>query len=179
MKAALLKPVPLWARCLLLLALAACVYLFGFMAGERHAGERHIDYVTAQAAQAVKVAKAQIQVLVKTETKYRDRIKTVYLKGETIERSIPAFVTAGDSERCSISAGFVRVYNAAWTGSPAGPPAESDRGPTAVSLAELAGVDAHNAASCLAWREQAVGLRELYRNMQAVSRGETPTEAAP
>ena len=166
---------PSWARITALLAAACCLFLLGVIWGERSAGEREIERTEKRAEQTVKVAKAQIQVVWKTETKYRDRIKTVYVKGETIEKAVPVYVTPADDQRCSVPLGFVRIHDAAWANEPAGPPAESDREPAGVPLSAVAEVSAHNATSCHAWREQALGLREFYRNLQiATETGKVP-----
>lgn len=166
---------PSWARIAALLAAACCFFLLGVIWGERSAGEREIKRIEQQADHTVKVANAQIQVVTKTETKYRDRIKTIYVKGETIEKAVPIYVTPADDQRCSVPAGFVRIHNAAWANEPPGPPAESDREPASVPLSAVAEVGAHNAAACHAWREQALGLRELYQKMQAATAtGEAP-----
>jgi hypothetical protein len=69
--------------------------------------------VSAQAAQAAKIAQAQTKVVVETQVKYVDRIKTIYKQEETIEKQVPIYVTAADDAGCSINAGFVRVYDAA------------------------------------------------------------------
>lgn len=162
---------PTWVRLAAAVAVLAVIYLLGRLDGERTGGEQHIAYVEAQAAQAATLVRAQSQVLRETETKYRDRIHRIYIKGDEIEKEVPVYVTPGDSDAYGVNAGFVRAYNAAWTGTRAGPPAGSDRGPAAVSLTEVAEVDAHNAAACLAWREQAIGLREAYRNVQDIING--------
>lgn len=141
---------------------------------ERVAGQRHIDYVTAQAAQTIKIAKAQQIVVTKTEIEYRDRIQKIYVKGDVIEKEIPVYVTQADNARCTINAGFVRIYDAAWSGEPAGPAAESDREPASVSLAEAADVGTHNATACLAWREQALGLRGFYQKLKVVTDNPSP-----
>ncbi|MDQ1835073.1 hypothetical protein [Massilia scottii] len=169
MTGALLTPLPVWARGLLLMAACWCVFLLGQLHGERKAGEAHIAYIGQQAAQVVKVAKAQLQVLVKTETKYRDRIEKIYVKGDEIEKQVPVYVSAADSRAYGVNAGFVRSYNAAWTNEPAGSAADADREPAAVPLVDIAEADAHNARSCFAWREQALGLREAYINLQAAT----------
>ncbi|MFB9244936.1 hypothetical protein [Massilia antarctica] len=178
MTGALLSPVPLWARCALLVAACWSLFLLGQLHGERKAGEAHIAYIGQQAAQVVKVAKAQVQVLVRTETKYRDRIEKIYVKGDEIEKQVPVYVSAADSRAYGVNAGFVRSYNAAWTNELAGPAANADREPAAVPLTEIAEADAHNARSCFAWREQALGLRETYVNLQAVTNGAPVKDAA-
>lgn len=169
---------PSWARLIAIALAAACLFLLGVIWGERSAGEREIARTEGRADQVVKVARAQIQVVTKTETKYRDRIRTIYLKGETIENDVPLYVTPADSERFGVNAGFVRVLDAAWANEPAGPAAGSDREPAGIPLTDIAETEAHNARACHAWREQALGLREFYRGIQAVSNGSTAKEAS-
>lgn len=149
-------------------AVSAVMYVLGMLHGERAAGEQHLEYVQAQAARGIVIAKRQAEVVVRTEVKYRDRIKTIYIKGEEIEKQIPVLVSSADDLQPGVSVGFVRSYNAAWSGEPAGPGAESDRDPAGIPLAEVAEVEAHNARSCRAWRELALGLREYYLQQQEV-----------
>ena len=156
------------SRWFALAGIAAVMYLMGMLHGERVAGQQHIDYVQAQAARGVAVARAQTQVVVRTEIKYRDRIQKIYLKGEVIEKQVPVYITAADNAECRINAGFVRSHDAAWAGEPAGPAASADRDPAGVSLAEVAETNVHNATTCLAWRELALGLREHYLKQQEI-----------
>jgi hypothetical protein len=67
-----------------------------------------------------------------------------------------------------VSVGFVRSYNAAWSGEPAGPAAGTDRDSAGIPLAEVAEADAHNAKARFAWRELALGFRDFYLQQQAV-----------
>jgi hypothetical protein len=159
--------IPPWARWLALLIAGAFIFMFGDMHGRRIEGEKHIAYVTAQAAQTVKIAKAQVQVVTRAEIEYRDRIQKVYLKGEVIEKEVPVYVTKTDDSHCIVNAGFVRSYDAAWSGEPAGPAEESDRGPSGIPLSVIAETDAFNAKACRAWREQALGWREFYGRLKA------------
>jgi hypothetical protein len=163
---------PAWGRLPVFILAGCVVFLLGAVWGEGKAGQREIDAADKRVAQAVRVAQARERVVVKTEVKYRDRIRTIYQKGETIEKQVPVYVTRDDDSRCSINAGFVRTYDAAWTGEPAGPAAESDREPAGIPLSVVAETDAYNAAACRAWREQAIGLREFYRRLQAASVGQ-------
>ncbi len=169
---------PSWARIAALILAGCCIFLLGQISGERDAGEREMarseQRANELAEQTAKLYRSQIQVITKTETKYRDRIRNVYIKGETIEHSVPEYVTPADGDSYYINDGFVRVYNAAWTNTPAGPPGELDRRPSPIPLADIAAADAHNATSCHAWREQALGLREVYTSMQSVLAGEAP-----
>jgi len=162
--------VPWYVRVMVVLALVLATYRAGMLHGERVAGQTHIDYVSAQAAKSVKVAQAQMKVVIETQVKYVDRIKTIYKQGETIEKQVPIYITDADNAGCTINTGFVRMQNAAWTGEPAGPAASADREPSGISVVEVAETNAFNATACLAWREQALGLREFYEKLQAVRR---------
>lgn len=159
---------PAPARWVALAGITVAMFLLGALHGERSAGQRHVDYVQAQVARGLVIAKARAQVVVQTEVKYRDRLKTIYVKGEEIEKQVPVFVTAADNAECRVNAGFVRSYNAGWAGEPAGPAASADRDPSGVSLAEVAETNSHNATACLAWRELALGLREYYAKQQVL-----------
>ena len=161
---------PGWARWVAAAAAGLVVYLLGMLHGERSAGQQHVDYVNAQAARSVVIVKAQQKVVVQTEIKYRDRIKTVFVKGEEIEKLVPVYVTRADDDRFGVNAGFVRSYNAAWAGEPAGAATESDREPARIPLSDVADADAHNATVCRAWREQALGWREFYDTLKAATR---------
>lgn len=160
---------PWWSRALAIGFACVSVFLLGQLSGERIAGERHLDYVSHQATQTVKIVKAHQVVGAQVEIKWRDRIEKVYLKGDEIEKQVPVYVTSDDNTNCSINAGFVRVYNAAWTSDPPGPAADSDRESAGLSLAAVAEVDSYNAKICLGWREQALGWREFYSNLQQVT----------
>ncbi|UAW64702.1 hypothetical protein KMZ15_03265 [Mycoavidus sp. HKI] len=76
------------------------------------------------------------------------------------------YVTQADAANFGVNVGFVRHYNAAFTGEPAGPSAKSDREPANISLAEIAKTHAHNISACLQWREQTLGLRAFYQQLQ-------------
>lgn len=160
---------PAWARWAALAACGAAAFLLGQLHGERVAGQVHTDYLLAQAHAETRVAKAQIQVLWKTDVQYRDRIQTITEKGKEIEQAVPEYVTPADDARIGVNAGFVRSYNAAWTNEPAAAADESDREPAGVSLADVADADAVNAAACHTWRAEALGLRELYDQMKRIS----------
>jgi hypothetical protein len=158
--------IPTWARWLILVLAALFLYAFGRMDGERIEGVKHLAYVAQQAQQGMKIVQAQQKVVTQTEIKYRDRIQTVYVKGDTIIKEVPTYVTQADNDRCTINAGFVRVYDAAWSGEPAGPAADPDREPAGVSLTDVAETDAFNAKVCKVWREQALGWREYFDGLK-------------
>ena len=166
----LLKEVlPWWARWLALTSAAAVFGTICYNKGKQDEGEKHIAYINQQAGQTLKIAKAQQVVVTQTQIKYVDRIKTIYVKGEAIEKQVPIYITQADNVRFAVNAGFVRLYDAAWSGEDPGPAADSDREPAGISLAQVAVVDASNATTCRAWRELALGLREHYMHLQAAT----------
>lgn len=156
--------VPTWAKWAALAALLAAVYAQGRLDEARRGAD-------AQVTNTVQVVQRQAKVVTVTETKYRDRIKTVYVKGETLEKSIPTFILAADNARFAVNAGFVRVLDASWSGTAAGPARDSDREPAGVPLDQVASAQGHNATSCRAWREKALGWREFYAGQQRAVNG--------
>ncbi|GAM51767.1 hypothetical protein EBME_0230 [bacterium endosymbiont of Mortierella elongata FMR23-6] len=162
--AALLRP----------LCIAATAFFFGitcagsFYYGPRIQKERSalVHYKAQLATAHAQLIEAQAKVVIQTEIQYRDRIKIVKEKGDAIIKETPIYVTQADNDHFSVSVGFVRHYNAAFTGELAGAPAKSDREPAGISIAEIAEVNSHNASVCWQWREQALGLRAFYRQLR-------------
>ncbi|WP_211441836.1 hypothetical protein [Collimonas humicola] len=161
-------PTWLWGLLLGLLFAAALVFV-----GDQHGAGRIRSEWGAETERRNEadreVARANRAIAAKTEIIYRDRIQKIYIKGDEIEKQVPIYITEVDSSRFAVNAGFVRLYDAAWSGESAGPAAESDREPAGISLAEVAAVEAGNATSCRAWREIAVGLREYYAHLQVIT----------
>ncbi len=125
-----------------------------------------VQYKAQLAMAHAQLAEAQAKIVIQTEIQYRERIKIVKEKGDTIIKEVPIYVTQADTNHFGINVGFVRHYNAAFANEPAGAVAKSDRESTRVSLAELAETNAFNANACWQWREQALGLRAFYRQLQ-------------
>ena len=136
--------------------------------GNEHGTQKLNNYIAKQAIESVRISAAREKIVTVTEIKYRDKVKTVYAKGETIVKEVPIHVTQADDAGCVVPVGFVREFNAAWSNAPAGPAAESDRGPSGVPLSEVASTEAANATSCLVYKTQRDGLIDFYRKQQAV-----------
>ena len=105
----------------------------------------------ADQAKVLKWALDAERVIVKEhrviEVKYIDKIRTIRLKGKTIVKEVPVYVTKEDDRKCDISNGFVRVFDSAILGERPGPATDSDRGPSDVALSEVGEVSAENAAA--------------------------------
>ncbi|MCX8565742.1 MAG: hypothetical protein ON057_000469 [Glomeribacter sp. 1016415] len=92
--------------------------------------------------------------------------KVIKEKSDTLIKEMPIYVTQADTNHFGVNVGFVRHYNAAFSGEPAGHPTEFDRRPPGIPLAEIAEVNAFNANICWQWREQALGLKAFYQQLQ-------------
>lgn len=157
-----------------ILALSAALsfsYGVGRVHEARIGAKELADYKTGQAAQTVKVIEKQIVVQTVVETKYRDRIKKIYVQGERIETLIPQYITPIDVDRFGVNAGFVRLVDAAWAGVPPGPAVDADREPVGISIDYIAGIQTANATAARAWREQALAWREFYARQQVAVNG--------
>ena len=163
-------PYALLAKWGVIALLAAAFGGYCWVKGNQHGTEKLIAYQGAQAVETLKLREARVKVVTKVEVKYKTRIKTVKVKGDTIIKEVPIYVTKTDDAGCIIPTGFVRHYNSAWSDALAGPPIESDRGPSGVPLSGVAEVNAHNATSCLTYKEQRDGLIELYKGLQALEK---------
>lgn len=163
--------IPAWAPW----AAAALAVALSYGAGRLHEARigaaALVKYQQAQVAQTVRIIEKQVEVKTVVETKYVDRIKKIYVQGETIEKHIPTYITPADTARFGVNAGFVRVIDAAWSGEPVGPASGADREPATIPLDEVAAVEAGNATSCRIWREQALGWREFYAKQQVAING--------
>jgi hypothetical protein len=71
---------PAWLRWCVYGLICGAMLVLGEMDGQQRAGQAHLKYVVAQAERTAAIGQAQTKVVVQTEIRYRDRIKTVYLK---------------------------------------------------------------------------------------------------
>ena len=157
---------PAWAKWVALGALVLAAYGIGRVHEARRGVDVFADYVGKQAAQTVRIVERQAKTDVIVQTKYVDRIQKIYVQGAAIETNIPTYIQPVDTDRFAVNAGFLRVVDAAWSGDAVGPAADSDREPAGGPLDDVAGAQAANATSCLAWREQALAWREYYARKQ-------------
>lgn len=169
---------PWWAKWAALAMLLAAVYGTGRLHEARRGADAHAEYVAKQAARAVVIIKKQVETVTVVQTKYVDRIQKIYVQGATIETSIPTYIKPADDDRFGVNVGFVRIIDAAWSGDPDGPGADSDREPAGIPISAIASVEAGNATSCRVWREQAIGWREFYARQQVVVNGRAGEWAA-
>ncbi|WP_455154816.1 hypothetical protein [Cupriavidus campinensis] len=78
-------------------------------------------------------------------TKYVDRVQTIHVKGDTITKEIPRYVTVEADAACSVPGGFVRLHDTAATGGVLDQnPGGADAAPSGVPLSAVAGTVADN-----------------------------------
>jgi hypothetical protein len=173
---------PAWAPwaagALFIVALGAGSYGLGRVHEARVGAAALADYKGKAALETVRIVKGEAEVVVKTETVYRDRIQKVYVQGAEIEKHITDYVQPADDARFGVNVGFVRNIDAAWSGVPVGPAEDTDREPAGIPLSEVAAVETGNATSCRVWREQALGWRAFYADQQVVINGKLGDWAA-
>lgn len=158
--------VPVWARWAAIAALAVAAYGTGRLQEARHDVGVHEAAAEKQATKVVTIVKKEVQTVTKVETVYRDRIQKIYVQEKQLEADIPKYITPDVDRDFAVPVGFLRVASAGWTGTAAGPANDADREPSGVPFSELAGAEVGNAASCRAWREQALGWRAFYAEQQ-------------
>ena len=106
------------------------------------------------------MARADVQVV----TRYVDRVEYIQQAAKIITREVPVYVTQKADAACTVPVGFVRIHDAAATGT--APPAaarDPDAPAAGVTLSGIAGTVADNYAICHAIRAQLIGLQEWAR----------------
>lgn len=169
---AALARIPPWAYYVLgVLLVLGGTYHMGRSHERKLANAEMADYKAKQVAQVVVVTKKEVQVVIKTEIEYRDRIQKIYVEGKKIEQAIPDYVQPADDARFAVNAGFLRIVDSSWAGAAPGPSSSADREPSGIPLSAIAAVEAGNITSCRAWREQALGWRDFYARQQVAING--------
>ncbi len=164
-------PMPAWSKWLALAALCLSAYAAGRVQEARHAADAMAERAAGQAARTVRIAQAQARAVTVSGDQYRNRIRNIFERGAAIEAAIPTHIQPADSRLFAVPAGLVRVLDAAWSGTDPGPAAGSDRESAAVPVDQLAGIEAGNATTCRAWREQALFWRVYYARLQRAVNG--------
>ena len=166
--ALLLKGVPGWIGYAVIAAAAVAFVLFIDNGGYQRGKAELTEYIAKQATATLAAQKVVEKIVTRTEIEYRDRIRVIKEKGDTVVREVPIYVTKEDDSACELRAGFVRVHDAAAAGAGApGGATESDRTAGGVALSEALSVVADNYKTCRIWREQVIGWQEYYRSLQA------------
>lgn len=110
---------------------------------------------------------------VTTVTRYVDRVQTIQVKGDTIIKEIPRYVPVQADAACAVPVGFVRLHDAAATGTVLNPgTGDADAAPSGLALSAVAGTIASNYTDSRADAEQLSALQQLLRGQGATVIGE-------
>ena len=151
------------------LALAALLVLLAAAGGGAWLTDSYKDAKkrAAEAEATTASLRAQLdstEAAVVVVTKYVDRVQTVYVKGETIVKEIPRYVTAQADAACTVPVGFVRLHDAAATGDQLGESGgAADAAASGLALSAVAGTVASNYTECRANAEQLSALQATLR----------------
>lgn len=113
---------------------AIAVLAGGLLYGAYRHGKNEVreewDLEKAETAEYIARLEAnQGKETIRTITEYVDRVKVVNVKGDTIIKEVPKYVTVQDDTRCGvIGDGFVRLWNAANQNELPGAPGAADAG---------------------------------------------------
>ncbi len=102
-------------------------------------------------------------------TEYVDRVQVVRERGQTIVKEVPVYVTQKADAACTVPAGFVRLYNAAATGTELDASAGDPDAPAeGITLSAVADTTATNFAICRENAETVIALQEFIRGQEEV-----------
>lgn len=113
----------------------------------------------------------QEKIVTKTEIEYRDRVRTVEVKGETIVQQIPVYVSADDPR---LLAGFGVLHDAAVLGVVPTPEFAAEFAGTTYAAADVAETVIRNYTACHVAYERVAAWERYYAELQAVGAGKPP-----
>lgn len=139
---------------------------------QSHLAEARADL--AASASLLRTIKARLDLArseAKVITEYVDRVQVVRERGATIIKEVPVYVTAQADASCPVTAGFVRVHDAAAEGASLdGAPTDPDAPAPGVALSTVADTVVSNYTACHANAEQLIALQAYVRELQAAQR---------
>ncbi|MHB0992636.1 MAG: hypothetical protein ACYC0M_15365 [Burkholderiales bacterium] len=146
----------------------------GLFAGGWYEGDKHVQaaWDAAKAQQAASIAQvkaAQAKVSAQVVIKYIDRVRTIRVRGATIIKEVPKYVTQADNSKCSVNNGSVIVLNAASTNTVPPPPSRADDAPSALTLSDLTSVVAANYERCSENASKLTALQGWVREQETAS----------
>ena len=127
-----------WMKWVIVLALIVGLFGYGWYKGDEHGKEKLTNYKIAQANIAAKIVVKQQKVTTEVVTKYIHDVKTIRIRGATIIKEVPIYVTTQADNRCTINNGFVRVWNGSITGSVPPTPGPANDSPSDTKLSDVA-----------------------------------------
>lgn len=147
---------------LAMIALVAGIYFTG-----AHSVQVKWDKERAERKTQVEIQRVvQDKITYLTNTEYVYKTKEIKVKGDTIIKEVPVYVTKEDDAACRINNGSLRVLDSAVRNELPGPTDESDRADAGVSLSAVVENTASNYNICHQYIEQNRGLKEWIKAQQ-------------
>ena len=163
------------------LLVVAGIFLVGFGAGYGVRDFRATQEALQDARRDVKAVNDVIRVEQKSDQATQTVAEEVATKTQAIQvrtveiiKEVPVYVTVEADAKCDVTDGFVRLHDAAATGTPPVPygPGESPDTPGGVEASTIAATVAENYGQCLVWKSQVEGWQSWY----AAQRSLWPTD---
>ncbi|QRQ88513.1 hypothetical protein [Cupriavidus oxalaticus] len=162
---------------LVLAALAALLTAAGaasWVTHRYHAAVKRADDAVAEAA-SLRMQIDNTDSSIVTVTEYVDRVQTIRVKGDTIIKEVPRYVTVQADAACTVPVGFVRLHDAAATGDVLdSDPGDSDAAPSGVALSAVGSTVAANYTVNNETAQQLSALQATLRAQGVTIIGEDP-----
>lgn len=110
------------------------------------------------------------QETTKVVTRYVDRVKEVKVKGDTVVKEVPVYVTKKADDNCTVTTGFVQLHDAAAKNdSVSGPTGDPNEKATGVELSDVTKVVTGNYTKYHEVKTQLEALQEWVRKQQELT----------
>jgi hypothetical protein len=152
-------------------ALLFGIHHAGFSAGVKHERKAEEKAYAAALDRVAKREKAADQIAADARSALSDRQVQIQTVTRTLIEKVPTYVTAKADAGCVLPVGFVRLHDAAASGSPAGLSGTSSGSidaPSGLALSAVAETVSVNYGEALQWRAEAQGWRDWYVREKAL-----------
>ncbi len=137
-----------------------CFWLWGtwqYQQGQKETQDRWDVAVKQGKARIEELKRGQLTVTMQVDTIYKERVKVIHEKADTIIKYIPQYIPVDTPD---LPGGFRLLHDAAATSTIPASPGSIEAAP--VSVADATETITLNYAQCLVWREEAVTWRQWY-----------------
>ena len=168
---ALGRAIPDWVwQSLAVVGIAAAIYATGWVQGAGHVQDQWTAEQQSTAVRLIKIQAAQAAVTnqIQTRVVYRERV--IHDQAQAIAQEIPTYVTPQTDAACPVPTGFVRLWNHANTGTPAGPASSAVAAPSGVVLSDIEAEHNREADYFRQLEQQVIGWQDWFHGMQQTER---------
>lgn len=152
------------AFALALLAALAAAAAAGASAVGSYRAAQHRATEAQRTVAALRIQLDNAQGATEYVTQYVDRVREIRIKGDTIIKEVPRYVSAQADAACVVPVGFVRLHDAAAAGVLSDPgTGDADAAPAGLALSTVGATIADNYTTSHANAEQLTQLQTLLR----------------